>query len=89
MAVLKNKILDKETHVNSNCFLLAIICHGNNKGHLLDKNRMKGWVLEDFITDLYVVQTLVGKPKILVVNSCRGGRFTLSHNHIHAHAEQV
>ena len=75
MAVLKNKILDKETHADSNCFLLVIICHGNNKGHLLDKNKMKGWILEDFITDLSVVQTLTGKPKILVVNSCRGGTY--------------
>ena len=75
MAVLKNNILDKETHADSNCFLLVIICHGNNKRPLLDKNKMKGWILEDFITDLSVVQTLTGKPKILVVNSCRGGTY--------------
>ena len=55
-----------KTHEDSNCFVLTVICHGNNKGHLLDRNKTKGWVLEDFIGDLSLVESLAGRPKLLV-----------------------
>ena len=73
MGQIKREILKDETHEDSNCFVLTVICHGNNKGHLLDRNRIKGWVLEDFIGDLSLVESLAGRPKLLVIQSCRGG----------------
>ena len=73
MAEIKRKILKDETHAGKNSFLLTVICHGNDKGHLLDKDKKRAWILEDFIKDLSLVDTLIGKPKILVLQACRGG----------------
>ena len=64
--------MNKDNHVYSNCFALTIICHGNDKGHLLDKNKHLAWVTELFVADLSDVETLVGKPKIIVIQVCRG-----------------
>ena len=64
--------MDNKTHEDSNTFLLTIICHGNKHGHLLDKNRNKAWDTEDFVGDLSEVETLLGKPKILIIQACRG-----------------
>ena len=62
----------EDTHKDSNCFALTIICHGNDKGHLLDKNKALAWHTELFVGELSDVDTLVGKPKIMVIQSCRG-----------------
>ena len=72
MRKLKRWIIDNKTHENSNTFLLTIICHGNKHGHLLDKNKSKAWDTEDFIGDLSEVESRLGKPKILIIQACRG-----------------
>ena len=77
MRKLKRWIMDNKTHEDSNTFLLTIICHGNKHGHLLDKNRSKAWDTEEFVGDLSEVETLLGKPKILVVQACRGCKLFL------------
>ena len=74
MLEIKRKILKDETHAGKNSFLLTVICHGNDKGHLLDKDKKRAWILEDFIKELSLVETLIGKPKILVLQACRGGK---------------
>ena len=66
--------MDNKTHEDSNTFLLTIICHGNKHGHLLDKHKSKGWDTEEFIGDLSEVETLTAKPKILIVQACRGSK---------------
>ena len=73
MLEIKRKILKDETHIGRNSFLLTVMCHGNDKGHLLDKDKKRAWILEDFIKELSLVETLMGKPKILVLQACRGG----------------
>ena len=72
MRKLKRWIMDNKTHEDSNTFVLTIICHGNKHGYLLDKNRSKAWDTEDFVGDLSEVETLLGKPKILIIQACRG-----------------
>ena len=64
--------MDDDSHRESNCFSLTIICHGNDRGHLLDRDRRKAWDTELFVGELSDVETLVGKPKIMVIQSCRG-----------------
>ena len=73
MREIKRWIMDKDNHTDCNTFLLTIICHGNKQGHLLDKFKTKGWDTEDFVGDLSVVETLIGKPKLMIIQSCRGG----------------
>ena len=77
MRKLKRWIMDNKTHEDSNTLLLTIICHGNKHGHLLDKNRSKAWDTEEFVGDLSEVETLLGKPKILVIQACRGCKLFL------------
>ena len=73
MLEIKRKILKNETHTGRNSLLLTVMCHGNDKGHLLDKDKKTAWILETFIKELSLVETLIGKPKILVLQACRGG----------------
>ena len=81
MREVKRWIIDKDNYSDSNSFLLTIICHGNKHGHLLDRHKHYGWNTEEFVGDLSVVQTLLGKPKIVIIQSCRGGWKTSSKFH--------
>ena len=74
MRKLKRWIIDDKNHEDSNCFSLTVISHGNKQGHLLDKNKNRGWDTEEFVADLSEVETLTGKPKVIVLQSCRGSR---------------
>ena len=73
MSRLEDDILKNEKHKKSNCFVMVIICHGNNRGQLKDVNKRKAWDTEELIGDLSKVETLVGKPKIMILQCCRGG----------------
>ena len=72
MRDIKRKIMKDETHRDSNCVMITIICHGNRKGELLDKDMDGGWILEEFVADLSVGESLLNKPKIMLVQACRG-----------------
>ena len=75
MSRLEDDILKNEKHKNSNSFVMVIICHGNNRGQLKDVNKRKAWDIEELIGDLSKVETLVGKPKIMILQCCRGGLY--------------
>ena len=49
------------------------IGHGNKTGDILDKNKTRSWNIEEFIVELNDVDTLIGKPKVMVIQACRGG----------------
>ena len=68
-------VMTEENHIDCNSFLLTIICHSNDKGHLLDRELRKAWDTELLLEDLSDVETLVGKPKIIVIQACRGSKF--------------
>ena len=72
---IKKFIMAEDTHKDSNCFALTIICHGNDKGQLMDRDRKKAWDTELFVADLSDVEALVGKPKIIVIQACHGCEF--------------
>ena len=72
MVKVKKFIMAEDKHKDNNCFALTVICHGNNRGHLLDRDKKKAWDIELFIGELSCVEELAGKPKILIVQSCRG-----------------
>ena len=72
MRKVKKWIMDDDNHKDSNCFALTIICHNNDKGHLLDKNKILAWMTKLFIAELSDIESLVGKPKIITIQACRG-----------------
>ena len=74
MDTVERWIMDKGNHIDCNCFALAIISHGNESGDLFVEPGKPGWDLEPFIEQLSRVETLVGKPKIIVINACRGSK---------------
>ncbi len=74
MAEIKRWLLSEATHDNCNSLLVTLICHGDHQGHLYDCNGVQCWLIEDFVRDLNVVKNLRGKPKILVLQCCRGSK---------------
>ena len=75
MKNIKQIIMQKENHINCNTFLLTFIGHGTKNGDLLDKSKTRAWNIENFIREFNDVDTLVGKPKVLVIQACRGGKY--------------
>ena len=74
MRKLKKWITTDKNHEYCNSYLMTILCHGNKQGHLLDKNKSKVWDTEDFVGDLCEVETLTSKPKIILIQACRGSK---------------
>ena len=72
MRKIKRWIIDNKNHEDCNSFLLAILCHGNKHGHLLDRSKSKAWDTEEFVGDLSEVEALTSKPKIMIIQACRG-----------------
>ena len=76
MTTLKKWIMKKKNHRDSNSIVVAIFCHGNKWGHLMEVDgETKGWDTELFLEELSEVETLKGKPKIFVINACRGSEY--------------
>ena len=75
MRNVKKFLMDDDNHKDSNCVVITIICHGNDKGHLLDVDKKLAWHTELFIGELSDVETLAGKPKIMIIQSCRGSEY--------------
>ena len=74
MRKIKKWILKDENHVDSNCVVITLICHGDYKGQIMDRDKRRSWIIEDFVGDLSLVDTLIGKPKVLIVQACRGSK---------------
>ena len=72
MKKIRQWIMNRENHIDCNTFLLTFIGHGNKKGDVLDKNKTRSWNIEEFIVELNDVDTLIGKPKVMVIQACRG-----------------
>ena len=57
----------EENHQESNCVLLAFVCHALYRGWILDRNHERALILDDVITELCGVPSLEGKPKIILI----------------------
>ena len=75
------KALSKEDYTDDDCLLVAVLTHVDSSGRLTDSNgtsylQSKLW--EPFLeTDPTQVSTLTGKPKIFIIQACRGGKVSL------------
>ena len=74
MSEVKEWLLDEENHSQSNCLILTVISHGTADECLTDLRKNRAWIIEDLISRLSKMDTLQGKPKVLVIQACRGGK---------------
>ena len=77
MQGIRNWMIQSDIHIDCNCFSLNIIAHGDRDGWLMDRHGRKSWFIEQIVRDLGLVDTLVGKPKLVLLQSCRGGKNSL------------
>ena len=64
-------LMHEENHQESNCVLLAFVCHALYGGWILDHNHQRALILDDVITELCGVTSLEGKPKIILIQEYR------------------
>ncbi len=73
MRCLRSWLRDEINHKDKSMILMVFICHGDEHGYLHSTDGM-GLTIHDLVGTLTDVKNLVGKPKALFVNACRGGK---------------
>ncbi len=53
---------------------VVLICHGDERGSIIDVDRRKAFDLDDLVEGIDEVETLKGKPKIVISQACRGSK---------------
>ncbi len=64
---------DEENHQDTSMVVIVIISHGDSQGNIKSVEG-NGISIYHLIGTLNDVKTLVGKPKAIFVNACRGGK---------------
>ena len=64
--------MEEETHQNCNVLAVHIICSGSNSTDVLDVDKNKAFMVRELADDLDRVENLKNKPKILMLQKCRG-----------------
>ena len=72
MASIRQKLMAEETHADCNALAVHVICSGPNSTDVLDVNRHKAFTMQELADDLDTVENLKNKPKILMIQKCRG-----------------
>ena len=72
MRNLRTWIRNKDNHSGMSLFVLVVIAHGNVQGWLKSIDG-QGWNIDDIVGTLSDIETLIGMPKLVFINSCRGG----------------
>ncbi len=73
MEKIKREFLTESLHEESNMFVLVVIAHGNDRDDLLDRDEEPAWNTDSLASELSAVRSLRGRPKVLIVQACRGG----------------
>ena len=68
----KQQLIEEETNQNCNVLAVHIICHGSNSTDVLDVDKEKAFTMLELADDLERVDNLKNKPKILMLQKCRG-----------------
>ncbi len=77
MREVRNWLAKPETHKDTSMVAFNIVAHGSKDGWLrsADKEGEGGLHVHDVVGTLTDVKTLQGKPKLLFLNACRGGKY--------------
>ena len=67
MQGIRNWMIQSDIHIDCNCFSLNIMAHGDRDGWLMDRHGRKSWFIDQIVRDLGLVETLVGKPKLVLL----------------------
>ena len=78
MEEIGRTIMSKAYHKDRNCFKLCVIAHGNGDNIYPRKDPEPAWNIQNIRDDLDDVESLLGKPKVLVIDACRGGKLELN-----------
>ena len=84
MIKIRKWIMTEENHKDSNSFALVVISDGNDKGHIMARNKRKAWDIKTFVEELNALETLEGKPKIIMIKAYGTGItvFSISHRNL-------
>ena len=74
MLQVKETMVKNLKYENSNCLLFAIIGHTMQEEHLVDRYKRKTFTLEELVKGVSGVPTLVGKPKVILIEEYGGGK---------------
>ncbi len=76
MREIRHWLEEERTHKNMSMVIVNIIAHGSEGGKLLRSAQPggRGWYIDDIVGALKDNKALVGKPKVLFINACRGGK---------------
>ncbi len=72
MEKVEKEFLGEKLHSESNMFVLLAICHGDKDDNLMDRDKKGAWNTNDLASKLSAVKSLAGKPKVLIIQACRG-----------------
>ena len=70
------KMTDSKLHEKCNCIFVGVIAHGHTQCIIDAKDQE--WDTEKIVEDLDEVESLRGKPKIMLIKACRTKRSKLS-----------
>ena len=76
MRLIRNWLAMPQTHQGMSMVAFIIVTHGSKDGWLRSAEKEGvGLHVDDIVGTLNDVETLRGKPKLLFLNACRGGRW--------------
>ncbi len=75
MSKIKREIMGDAMHKDSNMFVLLIICHGDDKENLQDRDKNVAWNTDELALELSGVESLKKRPKLLIIQACRGSEY--------------
>ena len=75
MRRLLDWIEDEQEHKGKSMLVLAVIAHGDSNEWLMSAERERSWRVPDLITSMCDNKSLVGQPKVLFLQACRGGKY--------------
>ena len=67
-------ITDVADHSRCNSFVMVVIAHGTESGKLLDVEQRAAFEINQLVEEVSAISSLNGKPKIFVIDACRGGK---------------